>query len=107
MNARSSPAIQLVPQHTAPSLSSSLALFPFHIDEASVILRLDKCVYIYECCTALCERRGKRIKKEKGGNVYMYNYLFIYLFIGYGRDLYRIKEENKKEEEEDPLLETC
>jgi hypothetical protein len=36
----------------------------------------------------LSAREGeKRIKKEKGGNVYMYNYLFIYLFIGYGRSI--------------------
>lgn len=66
--------------HSPLTLSSSLALFPFHIDEASVILRLDKCVYIYECSTALCERRGKKNKERKRGEC-VYVQLFIYLFI--------------------------
>jgi hypothetical protein len=38
----------------------------------------------------LSAREGeKRIKKEKGGNVYICTtiYLFIYLFIGYGRSI--------------------
>lgn len=83
------PAIQLVSQQPPP-----LSLFPFHIDEASVILRLDKCVCIY---MSAGWDGGKETRKKKRGGMYTTIYLFIYR-------IWQIYiEEHRKKKEEDPL----